>query len=55
LPQINHVAEAGENSGQGGQAEGVQGRHQPGLGGVVGRLRAHVRGDAGDMLGQRRR
>ena len=52
LPQIEHGAEVGENLRQGGQDEGVQGRDQPGLGGLVGSLRAHVRGDAGDLLGQ---
>jgi len=52
LPKGGHVRQAAEQARQGGEDEGVQLRHQPGLGGTAGGLRARAGSDAGEGLGQ---
>ena len=52
LPEFHHLFETAEQAGEGCQDEGVQCRHEPGLGGLVVGHRAHAGSDAGDVLGQ---
>jgi len=52
-PEGDDVVEAGDQAGQGVQNEGVQGRDQPGLGGVVSGVRADTGQQGGGLAGQR--
>ncbi len=53
-PEFDHLLQTVEQAGQGGEDEHVQGRHNPGLGGVIVGLGTDGGGKVGDVLGQRR-
>ncbi len=53
LPEDEDGFQAGEQAGEGGENQGVQGRHQSSLVCVMVGLGADRGGDGGDLLGQR--
>jgi len=53
-PEFDHVLQPGDQPGEGGQDEGVQGRDEAGLGGGRGGVRAQVCREGRDVPGQGR-
>ena len=54
LPEREDGIEAGQQAGEGGQNQGVQGCDQPGAGVVMGRLGIDAGQNGGKLLGHRR-
>jgi len=52
LPEFDQVLQARQQQGQGGEDEGVECRHQPGLGGVAVGFGTGGGSEAGDVAGQ---
>ncbi len=53
-PEVDHVREAGDEPGEGGEDQGVQGGDEAGLGGGRDGIRAQFRCESFDVPGQGR-